>query len=288
MRVKKTARSLVSRAERSLTPMTIAIEGLVLVGGVVLAVQQARAGSVLTGIGILALTLAGALLGWKIQLLSIAVNKLERATMNGGLASPAGTMQGGRGDATQSKLRHIGTFHPVKAVAAQSGRHAAAVQRDLDAPFRLVAATQRASEPGRVGRTIIALASHDVESLLASHGVVHRLHPSMSAGEIAKLDPQLLVIEEDALDSGPWKGVLAPQGSQLLVELRAAIDDITARGGVVYTLPSRGVPGLAVKAIRSRSSVIDDLLGEKASVNDMPDSLLRDLGRYRHDSGLAQ
>ncbi|MCC2594540.1 hypothetical protein LKO27_14130 [Tessaracoccus sp. OS52] len=184
---------------------------------------------------------------------------------------------------TAEKLRTVGTYTPQK-VAAEStaGRVAASVTPDPDAPYRLFAATHGMGNPdtSAVSRRVLALVGSDrLAAVLADAGDVHRLHPGVSAAEIEHAQPSALIIEEDALNSGPWVGAVDPHGSKLLLELRVAMAWMRRNSGSIFVIPATGAQGLAATAMRADTITIDREFIASLSPEDPP-SLYRTLAQY--------
>ncbi len=165
---------------------------------------------------------------------------------------------------TASKLRQIGTWTPPKtSYSATHGRNAASVTSDPDAPFRLFAATSGfgAPEVSNVTRRAIALVGSDtMAERLSPHFTVQRLHPRLSAAELEHARPTTLIIEEDALSTGPWAGALEPHGSALLMELRVAQAWMRRNAGINYVLPATRAAHIAAPALRADTIVLEEPL----------------------------
>ncbi len=140
------------------------------------------------------------------------------------------------------KLREIGDWSPPKTASSKAnGRIAASVEPDPDAPFRLFAATHGFGAPdvsNVTARSVALVGSNALAERLAAHFTVQRLHPRLSRAELEHARPTTLIVEEDALDSGPWAGALDPHGSSLLSELQMAQSWMSRHAGVNYVLPA--------------------------------------------------
>ncbi|SHI73195.1 hypothetical protein SAMN02745244_00933 [Tessaracoccus bendigoensis DSM 12906] len=275
---------LAGRFKNHVTPLLALTEGLVLGGGLLLVVDHAIRGDALSAVGALALTLAAALLTWKLHTTGVAVGQLRTLLKHAPAPAPQVTVvpaPAPQAPDPREKLNTIGTFTPETIPGAESGRIAAAVTTDPDAPFRLLVATKGASGGGAAGRSLALVGSDGLAQALAGHCAVHRIHPSMSQAEFVSAAPEILVIEEDALNGGAWDGALAPQGSQLLLELRVAMASIRAAEGFIYVIPTRGMQGMAAEAMRADTVLVDDEFAARFTAEDAPDSLLKTLGNYR-------
>ena len=184
------------RVKSRLSPVIIAIITATALAGLLITIDFLLADDLLLAAATVLLTGVGLVMAWKTYAISLGIKELRKRPVAAAAAPAPATAATQR--SVQDKLRHVGDFTPNKASGSVAGRQAAAVTVDADAPFRLYAATQRGSDSGQAGRSIVLVGSDELADTLAKHGTVARLHPSMSAAEVAKADPDVIVIDEAA------------------------------------------------------------------------------------------
>lgn len=260
----------------------------------------------------LAAVLAGAgvaLLAWKIQVTSLTGKTLERqlkllAAARTAAAAPHPPITAAPVVPTapvtapapperslEDKLRVVGTYTPPPNVQTTGGpgRLAAGVAADPDAPFRLFAATHGFGAPPASltsSRAIALIGSGHLAETLGAHGSVYRLHPSLTAAELEHARPSALVVEEDALNSGPWCGALDPHGAKLLLEIRVAMAWMRRHTGAIYVVTSTGRAAVSAAAMRADTILIDDDFTLRQA-DGGPASLATVLAAHRGKEGVA-
>ncbi|WP_199711049.1 hypothetical protein [Tessaracoccus antarcticus] len=135
-------------------------------------------------------------------------------------------------------------------------------------------------------RRIALVGSTALRDRLTAHGSVIPLHPRMSVAELEQATPDTLVVEEDAIDSGPWIGALDPQGAELLAELRTAVEWMRRNDGAVVVLPASGARKAGAQSLRTDTVVLDEATMAAQRV-DAPPSLLSALAAHRHGQPTA-
>lgn len=265
--------------KKQLTPLIALTMTLIGAASIAAALQLFLLGLPAAGVSAL---LAGAglvLLTWKIQVTSVTSKELQRqfkvASLPRTAAAPvaaavvpaaappvavAAVQPAAQPDIAE-KLRRIGTYSPPLGGPTGSGRSAAGVAPDPDSAFKLFAATHGMGAPAASvssPRAIALVGSDELAAVLEGYGSVYRLHPSLSAAEMEHARPVTLVVEEDALNSGPWTGALEPQGARLLLELRVAMAWMRRNTGAIYVVSATGRTGATAAAMRSDTIIIDD------------------------------
>lgn len=279
---------------KNLSKQMLVVVGFLALSALLVLIDSLQHGRPLLGIAAVLFCGAVAAIAWKTHTTRLAVRRLERrrpvaapAPAPAPVAPVATPPAPPTGRPLAEKLTDIGTFQPTKASGNAAGRQAAAVVADPEAPFRLVAATQRTKGSARIGRALAVVASDDLVQQLSRHGTVMRLHPSMSAAEMAKADADVLVIEEAALEAGPWAGTLGADGGKLLLELRVAMAAMRSRKRPIYVVTTTGVAGLASAGLRADTLLVDDGLSAQLLSPGAPPSLLKTLATHRRDSKKA-
>lgn len=275
------------RVKKRMSKVVLGVLGAVGLAGGLAALDSFLAARPLLAVAALLATGSAAWFVWKIHAISLGIRDLRRrpALSSATAAAPAAPapVQPQPVGVTE-KLRTIGEFHPERAQGASAGRQAAAVSTDPDAAFRLYAATQRTSGSPRVGRSLGVVGTDALVQKLAMHGTVQRLHPSLSAAEMAKSQPDVLIVEEDALVGGPWRGALESHGGKLLLELRVAMATMRRLQRPIYVIAATGIPGLAAAGLRADTILVDDAYADEVLRPDAPPSLLATMAGHRRQA----
>lgn len=279
------ARRVARRVRSRLSKLVLLVILGVISTGVLFSVDAVLAGRPLLAISALLAAAMTVLIVWKLHSISLDLRDLRRRPVSviappaPAAAPPATPTPAGR--SLEEKLRDIGVFYPQRASGTMAGRQAAAVSTDPEAPYRLYAATHQAGGRGAGGRVFAVAGSDRLVALLEQHGTVHRLHPSMSMAEMAKHDPDVLVVEEDAFHDGVWRGAVDPHGGKLLQELRVAMSTMRKLHRPIYVLTATGIPGQAAPFLRADTIVVDDATTEGTPLDDAPPSLLLSMALHR-------
>lgn len=158
-----------------------------------------------------------------------------------------------------ARLEQIGVWSPSRTSSPATGRISASVNPDPKASFRLYTAIHGTGASDNLGATrqsVAMVGSSALADHLATEFMVHRLHPRLSSAELDSSLSSAFVVEEDALDDGPWAGALEPHGSSLFSELQAVKNWMERNHGVSYVLSATGSPRPAAEALRAGSTVI--------------------------------
>lgn len=279
------ARRVAQRVRTHLSKLVLLVILGVIATGVLFSVDASLAGRPLLAIAALFAAAVAVLVVWKLHSISLDVRELRRRPVPVmappmAPATPA-EPHAPAGRTLEQKLRDIGVFYPKRASGTIAGRQAAAVNADPEAPYRLFAATHQTSGHGAGNRVFAVAGSDRLVTLLEQHGTVHRLHPSMSTAEMAKHDPDVLVVEEDAFQDGVWRGAVDPHGGRLLQELRVAMSTMRKLHRPIYVLAATGIPGQAAPFLRADTIVVDDATTAGTPLADAPPSLLLSMALHR-------
>lgn len=144
----------------------------------------------------------------------------------------------------------------------------------------------RGSVDVRMRRRVALVGSSELRDRLAAQGSVIPLHPRISVAELERTIPDTLIVEEDAIDSGPWRGALDPQGAALLAELRTAVEWTQSNDGAIFVLPATGARKAGAQSLR-RDTVVLDKEAIAGLPLDSPPSLLSVLAAHRHGQSTA-
>lgn len=161
----------------------------------------------------------------------------------------------------QQRLRKIGLFAPKKLDTRAKGRQAAAVAEDPKRSYRLYAATRgtlsSAIEPEPYMRKVAVVASQSLKKHLQDSFHVISLHPGLAEAQFEAENPSCLIIEEAALQDGPWSTALSATGTALFQEILGVRNRAAANGLQIYVLPSNLIE-VSTRVLRSRASVLVD------------------------------
>ncbi len=161
----------------------------------------------------------------------------------------------------QQRLRNVGVFKPNKVDTRAKGRQAAAVNQDPKRSYRLYAATKGTlSSPDPAGspyRKVALIGSLALRQLLEEDFYVVPLHPGLSEAQFEAESPTCLIIEEAALQHGPWGTALSATGTALLEEILTVRNKATSNALHVYVLPSNLIE-VSTHLLRSRATVLVD------------------------------
>ncbi len=251
---------------KRITPLLAAAAALTAAAVLLIAAELLLAGHILAAVGTVLLGPVVGVMLWKQQATIVSLQRLRQGLgqSESGRRRPATTSPAPQVSPDPGgKLRRVGVWTPPKTTySATQGRAAAQVAADPDAPFRLFAATTGFGSPDVsdvTPRSIALVGSDALAERLRSRFTVQRLHPRVSAAELAHARPATLVVEEDSLDGGPWAGALDPAGSALLTEIRQAQQSIRDADGICYVIPGRrarlGAPALRAEAMVVAESV---------------------------------
>lgn len=277
--MKKKLRRVSGRVRSRMGTVILLVLAMVGVAGLTTFIDLILAGRPVLAVAVPPATGVAAWFAWKIHAISLGVRNLRRRPVASPVPSALPAPREPEPVPVTERLRTINVFHPQPQKSEVPGRQSAAVSTDPNAPFNLFAAT-RGGELS-AGRTFAVAGSDALVARLEQQGTVHRLHPSLSAAEMAYADPDVLVVEEDALAQGPWAGTLEPHGGKLLLELRVAMAGMRQRQRPIYVLATTGVPGLAAAGLRADTLVIGDDETRRAMEQDRPRSLATILAEHR-------
>ena len=163
----------------------------------------------------------------------------------------------------QQRMRAIGLHTPRVIDPAAKGRQAAAVEPDLNRPYRMYAATEgilRASESDSstiLKRKIAIIGTEALRSVLEEQFALTVLRPGISEAQLEADAPAGLIIEEAALQSGAWASALSASGMILLKEIIALRDRTVAGAHQVYIIPSNTIE-VSTRLLRNKATVIVD------------------------------
>lgn len=113
------------------------------------------------------------------------------------------------------------------------------------------------SRGGMTGVVLTVATSRLVERLRTDHPVLPAA-PGMTGRQCTVHPPGAVVIELEALESGPWAGALTTSRSPLMDELLALVESTRDGGGMTYLLPGADPAGTtrSTDAIRRAADVL--------------------------------